>query len=322
MSITRLIPCLCFATSVWAQLPPSSLNPTRPVDPFVTTKPVVTTTRPVVPAVPVETKPPATIPEMAKETVPVVDVANAIPNTLTPEEKATGWRLLFDGQKLTGLKGMKAGGSLGDGFKIENGEISIPENSKDPDKGSGCDLITTDLYYDFEFRFEWKAITSANSGIRYMMASGIGQAPSGLEYQIVDNVHNTVGLKGGLLRRSASLDNVLPVGPNAVLRVADPLNKIGDPWNEGRIVVQGAHVEHWMNGAKVLEFELGPALRKAAESHGNRVGTTFGMKTKTQLCLLDEGTHVSFRNLKVRPLAAAPVAPPRPVPNPFLTPNR
>lgn len=318
MSITRLIPCLCFATSMWAQLPPSSLNPTRPVNPFDTTKPVVPTTRPVVPVVPVETKPPATIPEMAKETVPVADVVNVIPNTLTPEEKVAGWRLLFDGQKLTGLKGMKAGGSFGDGFKLGNGEISIPENSKDPDKGGGGDLITTDLYYDFEFRFEWKAMTSANSGIRYMMATGIGQTPSGLEYQIVDNVHNTIGLKGGLLRRSASLDNVLPVGPNAILREADPLNKIGDPWNEGRIVVQGSHVEHWMNGVKVLEFELGPALRKAAESHGNRVGTTFGMKTKTQLCILDEGTSVSFRNLKVRPLAPQPVAPPRPVPNPLL----
>jgi hypothetical protein len=189
------------------------------------------------------------------------------------------------------------------------------------------------MYYDFDFRFEWKATTSANSGIRYMMASSIGQVPTGLEYQIVDNVHSPLGLKGGALRRSAALDNVLPAGPNANLRVADPLNKIADPWNEGRIVVQGPHVEHWLNGEKVLEFELGPALRKTAETHGNRVGTTFGMKSKTLLSLVDEGTEVAFRNLKVRPLVAqaiirppaglpGTVTPKSGVPSPFLIQKR
>ena len=268
---------------------------------------------------------------MANETVPAVDITNTIPNTLTPEEKDQGWRLLFDGQKLTGLKGVRATDPLSSGWKIHGGELNLPKEIRDADRVTGGDLITTEMFLDFEFRFEWKASVSANSGVRYMMTSAIGQTPSGLEYQIVDDVHSPLGLKGGALRRSAALDNVLPAGPNARLRSADPLNKVGDPWNEGRIVVQGSHVEHWLNGDKVLEFELGPALRKTAESNKNRVGLSFGMKTKTQLALLDEGTEVAFRNLKVRPLAVqAIVRPPtggpattpsRTVPNPFLIPR-
>ncbi len=328
MSIARLIPYLCLATSVWAQLPPSSLNPARPeaVNPYQTTRPVVPPARPAAPVAPAI----ESIAEMAKEAVPALDVSNAIPNSLTPEEKAQGWRLLFDGQRLTGLRGMKTLDAISAGWKIQNGELSLPENTKDPDKGAGRDLITTELYYDFDFRFEWRATVSANSGVRYLMASSIGQIPSGLEYQIVDNVHTPLGLKGGALRRSAALDNVLAAGPNANLRVADPLNKIGDPWNEGRIVVQGTHVEHWLNGDKVLEFELGPGLRATAQTQGNRVAATFGMKSKTLISIMDEGTEVAFRNLKVRPLLAQAIArpgipgtPPRAVvPSPFLIPKR
>src|SRR5207302_1716222 len=134
--------------------------------------------------------------------------------------------------------------------------------------------------------------------------------PFGLEYQIIDDVHNPMGLKGGLLRRSGALDNVLPVGKNARLRSADPLNKTGDPWNEGRIVVLGTHVEHWLNGEKVLEFELGPHLRRLAEANKMRVPFTFGMKNRTRLCIVDQGSEVAFRNLKIRPLISQAVVVP------------
>jgi hypothetical protein len=177
------------------------------------------------------------------------------------------------------------------------------------DNLTGGDLSTIEQFYDFDFRFEWKATVSANSGVRYLVNSGLGQAPSGLEYQIIDDTHNTIGLKGGPIRRSGALDNVLPAGPNARLRVADPLNKQGDPWNEGRIVVQGTHVEHWLNGEKVLEFTLGPQLRAAADKNykrdepfATRPHATFGSKAKTPIVLVDQGTEVAFRNLKVRSL--------------------
>lgn len=314
----RLIPVAAFALTVsaWAQLPPSS--PSRPVVPPPSTRP----TPPAPPAAPAT--PPARPvnplqplqPQLFPGTPPAapsatLDLTNTIPNTLTAEEQAQGWKLLFDGNRLTGLKGVQSTDPLSKGWKIQNGELNLPKEIKDMDRTTGGDLVTMETFWDFEFRFEWKAAVSSNGGIRYMLTQAMGQTPVGLEYQIVDDVHAPVGLKGGPLRRSGALDNILPVGPNAKLRTADPLNRKGDPWNEGRIVVMGNRVEHWLNGEKVLEFDLGPQLRtlaeKNAEKGSRRFGPYFGVKTKTSICILDEGTEIAYRNLKVRPIVAQAV---------------
>jgi hypothetical protein len=305
---------LVVAASGWAQLPPSSLTPAKPAQPLtpVPTAPVKPTADPA---------PAAT-----------VDLANTVPNTLTPEEQAQGWKLLFDGRRLTGLKGVQRSDPLAAGWRIENGELNLPKEIRDMDRMTGGDLVTLETFWDFDFRFEWKATVSANGGVRYMLAQAIGQTPVGLEYQIIDDVHASVGLRGGLLRRSGALDNILPVGANARLRTADPLARKGDPWNEGRILVQGTRVEHWLNGDKVLSFDLGPQLRTLAEKNaerGGRFGPYFGSKVKTALCILDEGTEIAYRNLKIRPLVpqaviATPTGqrpPGSPQPNPGTRPG-
>lgn len=325
MQSSRLIPAivLAAASTLSAQLPPSVLNPNRPAQPIVPA-----TAAPVAPIAPVTpapmTPPPAPAPEPtvapSEEPSPAtIDFGNTVPNTLSPEEIAQGWKLLFDGKRLIGMRGVQRNDPLAAGWKIASGELTLPKDIKQMDNLTGGDLATVEQFWDFEFRFEWKATVSANSGIRYLVNMAMGQAPSGLEYQIIDDVHNTISLKGGLLRRSGALDNVLPVGPNASLRVADPLNRQGDPWNEGRIVVQGNKAEHWLNGEKVLEFALGPQLRTAADKNykrdepfASRPHGMFGTKAKTPIVIVDQGTEVSFRNLKVRPLvpkAATPVAP-------------
>jgi hypothetical protein len=244
----------------------------------------------------------------------VSDFSSIAPNTLTAEEQAQGWKLLFDGTKLVGLRGVQQSNPLAAGWKIENGTLNLPKAIRETGMTTGGDLISTEAFYDFDFRFEWRATVSANSGVRYMFAPVIGQRPVGLEYQIVDDVHTPIGLKGGPLRRTGALDNILPAGDNAQLRTADPLNGKGDPWNEGRVVVRGNRVEHWLNGDKVLEFDLGPQIHTLAEHNaekGTHFGPYFGSKVRTQLCLLDEGTEVAYRNLKVRALAPqAVVAPP------------
>ena len=325
MFITRTILALILATSAYAQLPPSALNPklVMQLPPLTPARSVALVTPPqhLPPAVaevveekpmpaPVKTAPtPAPAPEPPEEDEPS-EPSDANANKLTAEEQAQGWRLLFDGRQLTGLKGVRSATPLSAGWKVVGDELKLPKTIMQMDKVTGGDLITTEAYLDFEFRFQWKLSTSSNSGVRYLLtSSGFGQSPAGLEYQIIDDVHNSIGLKGGRLRRSGALDNVLPVGASARIRSADPLNKTATPWNEGRILVQGNHVEHWMNGAKVLEFELGPQLRTAAMKNGARVGPTFGTKTRTQICLLDEGTSVSFRNLKIHPLVSQ-TAPP------------
>ena len=311
----RLIPIasLFAATTAWAQLPPGLVRPGAPIAPV----PGV----PAVPAVPSA----AIFPDAAE--VP----ASTTPNSLSPEEIAQGWKLLFDGQRLVGLRGVQKSDPLSAGWKVQAGALELPKDIKTMEKMTGGDLITADVYWDFDFRFEWRSTASADTGIRYLLTEASGQTPTGLEYQIIDDVHNSTSLKGGLLRRSGALDNILPVGANAKLRSADPLNKTGDPWNEGRIVVQGNRVEHWLNGDKVLEFQLGPALRTTAASRKMKVSAFFGMKAKTRICILDEGFEVAFRNLKIRPLVPQAVGvaplpgtaqPPKNVPNPFLLPSK
>ncbi len=244
--------------------------------------------------------PPNIEPGSTPDTAPAAFSAFTLPNALSVEEKAQGWRLLFDGTKLIGLRGVQQTSPLTAGWKIESGELRLPKEIKDTDRMTGGDLITSEGYYDFEFRFDWKSTTSAESGVRYMVTEQIGKSPEGLEYQIIDDVHNTKGLKGGGIMRSSSLEGVIAPGSNARLLTADPLERKADPWNEGRIVVQGTQVEHWMNGAKVLEFTLGPTVRNTAAANGLRVGPAWGMKKLTKLALLDQGTEVAFRNLKIR----------------------
>ena len=346
MQSLRLTSALLLASAsvLLAQLPPSSVNPTRPAQPLPG-KPGVGTpaTRPGVPATPAPSSNPATKPlsEMPADTQPAqapAEISSGLPNSLSAAEAAQGWKLLFDGKRLIGWRGVQKSDPLAAGWKIIDGVLTLPKDVQEMDKQTGGDLATIEAFYDFEFRFEWKSTASANSGVRYLVNMAMGQPPSGLEYQIIDDVHNTLGLKGGPIRRSGALDNVLPVGQNAKLRSADPLNKVDEPWNEGRIVVQGARVEHWLNGEKVLEFTLGPQLRTIAERNyqrdepfATRPHAMFGSKAKSPVVLLDQGMEVSFRNLKIRalaPQAVAPVAgqtgttPRAAVPNPFLLPSK
>jgi hypothetical protein len=303
---------------------PGSVPPAQAIQPVVPANPAPAPVQPLPPVVPETPIPAPQVPEEPSAPAARTDFQSSVPNTLVPEEQAQGWKLLFDGQRLLGLRGVQRSSPLSSGWVVASGELNLPKSIKNMDRVTGGDLITTEQYWDFEFRFEWKASVSADSGVRYMIAESGSQTPPGLEYQIIDDVHSPLGLKGGLLRRSGALDNVLPVGRNARLRSADPLNKIGDPWNEGRIVVQGTHVEHWLNGDKVLEFELGPQLRRLAEANKAKVPFTFGNKVRTRICILDQGTEVAFRNLKIRPLIPqAVIAPPqsqKPVPNPLLLP--
>jgi hypothetical protein len=332
MQSPRLISAILLtsASVVLAQLPPSSVNPTRPSQP----QPGVPAVRPTVPAAPAV---PSAVPTAPASSAAPTDLSSGVPNTLTAAEVAQGWKLLFDGKRLIGWRGVQKSDPLAAGWKIVDGTITLPKDVQEMDKLTGGDLATIEPFWDFEFRFDWRGTASANSGVRYLVNTSVGQSMSGLEYQIIDDVHNTIGLKGGPIRRTGALDNVLPVGPNARLRSADPLNKVDEPWNEGRIVVQGARVEHWLKGEKVLEFALGPHLRTIAEKNYHkdelfsaRPHALFGSKAKSPVVLLDQGMEVSFRNLKIRalaPQAVAPgtgqpgatgVAPRAPVPNPFL----
>jgi hypothetical protein len=236
-------------------------------------------------------------------------------NMLTAEEAAAGWKLLFDGKTLIGLRGVQKADPLKAGWTIENGELSLPKDFKVMGKITGGDLVTAEQFTDFEFSFEFKMGVSTNAGIRYLVRGTAGGSPAGCEYQIIDDVHHPEGLKGGPIRRTGALDAVIAPIENKRLHEAER-------WNEGRIVVLGNHAEHWLNGQKVVEYDLGSkALADAVKAAKAKVPSGFGMKMKSPIVLLDQGDQIAFRNLKVRPLVPAqprPAASPQPLTAPAV----
>lgn len=244
--------------------------------------------------------PPSTGPENMEQSV------------LTDEEKAAGWKMIFDGKNNQGLRGLTFNDFINRGWKIEHGTLFCVKEIKDMGNVTGGHLITAEQYLDFEFSFEWKLAVSGKSGILYF-AAGTAAKPVGHIYSIIDDVHHPDGLKGGPIKRSGGLYGILP--PSEDKKLNGP-----DKWNEGRIVVQGNHVEHWLNGAKVLDYTLGtPDFQKALIAYQKslppaELKTTqmLGRKFKTALVILDEGEEVEFRNLKIRPIlpATAPGAVP------------
>jgi 3-keto-disaccharide hydrolase len=227
-------------------------------------------------------------------------------NALTPEEQAAGWKLLFDGKTAPGLRGLQKRDFLEAGWTVQDGTLVLPKTVRQSGNVTGGDLVTAEQFADFEFKFDFKLTASALSGVLYFARGGLGQKPTGHEYQIIDDVHHPEGLKGGPLHRTGALTGVLPPGENKKFHEADE-------WNSGAIVVQGKHVEHWLNGAKVLEYELGSReLLSAVKASKEKLPTAFGSKIKSSLAILDKGEEVAFRNLKIRVLPATP--PPAPPP--------
>lgn len=243
-------------------------------------------------------------------------------NKLTPEEASGGWKLLFDGKALTGLRSMKSVDPLKSGWKIDRNALVLSKDIKTQGKVTGGDLAAAVIYDDFDFRFDFRLAASADSGVLYFGRAAMGQKPTGHEYQLIDDVHHPDGLKGGDIKRTGSLYGILPRVEGTSVRMAERWNE--EHWNHGRIVVQGRHVEHYLNGQKCLEYDLGPELVKAATLAKVKSPATFGSKVRSPIILLDQGEEIAFRNLKIRqlapaaapvPAAAAPGAPTRALPN-------
>ena len=230
-------------------------------------------------------------------------------NMLTADEKAAGWKLLFDGKTVTGLQGLQKREFLKEGWEIKDGALVLPKSVRESGKVTGGDLVTSESFADFEFKFEFKLTASALSGVLYFARGGLGAKPTGHEYQIIDDVHHPDGLKGGPLCRTGALYGVIPPIEKKKFHSSD-----SDEWNAGEIVVRGNHVEHWLNGDKVLEYDCGSqALKQAVMTNKAKVHQLFGSKIKSSLAILDKGEEVAFRNLKIRAVSATPAPPPPPL---------
>lgn len=212
-------------------------------------------------------------------------------NRLSEAEQKEGWQLLFDGKSGAGWRGYAGPGFPSKGWEIEEGCL------KHVGQGGGGDIITAAAYDGFEFSFEWKLAPKANSGVKYLVVLDRELAP-GHEYQIVDDVNEKTSVQGSK-HQTASFYDVLPA---TVWREPRPPGQ----FNESRILVLGNHVEHWLNGSKMLEYELGSeAVRQAVAKSKFRGVKGFGEKVGGHLLLQDHGGEIWFRNLKVRDLSVA-----------------
>ncbi len=228
----------------------------------------------------------------------------AEPNALTAEERSAGWTLLFDGRTFGGWHLFQQKGDAHGGWKIADGALVCPKTNGRPN-GSGGDLVTNGKFGDFEFSFEWRISPAGNSGIHYFVDENraptaplykgdTGKSPVGFEYQVLDDEKHPDGKRGPTHMAGALYD--LFAAPQKTLK------PVGE-WNEGRIIVRGNHVEHWLNGAKSAECDLdSAAYREALAKSKYHVVPGFGVKIVTPLALQDHGEEVAFRSLKIREL--------------------
>lgn len=235
-----------------------------------------------------------------------------VPNTLSPQEQSAGWKLLFDGHSTAGWHTYGKKSVTAGSWKIQNGCLLLPAGNGRPN-GHGGDLVTNAMFTNFEFEFEWRVGPAGNSGVEYLFTEGekrtasfypgdTGDSPVGFEYQVLDDAPHANNSANRLAASIYSL--VTPAGKT--------LRPVGE-FNQGRIVVDGNHVEHWLNGRKVAECELGsPELQRIIASSKYKYYPGVGVKRATAIALQDHGAEVAYRNLKIRELspsaASAPAA--------------
>lgn len=222
------------------------------------------------------------------------------PNTLTPKEKADGWRLLFDGKTSDGWRSARGGGFPKTGWAVKDGTIMVTETGGE-ESGNGGDIVTTRIYSDFELSVDFKTSPGANSGIMYFVdlnlmpwKNGHG-SPIGFEYQVLDDaLHPDAkrGLNGD--RTVASLYDMIAAAADK------PIKPVGE-WNTARIVVHGKHGEHWLNGVKVLEYDRdSPKFKAILAKSKYHVFPSYGQAASGYILLQDHGFPVWFRNIKIR----------------------
>ncbi len=208
-------------------------------------------------------------------------------NTLSEKEKKEGWRLLFNGKNLDGWRTFQ--GREITGWKVIDGVL----NNSGVGSDHGGDIITREKFQNFELELEWKIAPQSNSGIFYHVNEKIGTAiyESGPEYQLIDDK----GWPDKLRDDQYSGANYGMHAPkNAIVK------DVND-WNLARIVVNGAHVQHYLNGVKVVDYYLWDDDWKQLKEKGKwKDYPYYGMALKGQIGLQDHGGLAQFRNIKIK----------------------
>jgi 3-keto-disaccharide hydrolase len=225
------------------------------------------------------------------------------PNELSGDERAAGWRLLFDGISLTGWRGLGYDSVPSAHWQVVDGAIvKIPtarvRRQADGQPASGGDLMSVEAFRDFELAFEWRVVPAANSGVKYNVSEDLSlkhasnHAALGFEYQVLDDDRHPDNAIAS--HRAGGLYDIL--APSSAKR----LRPVGE-WNSARIVLRGNHGEHWLNGVKVVEFDLGtPRLDSLLERSKYKPIPGFAERRSGHIVLQDHGDEVHYRSIKIR----------------------
>lgn len=212
---------------------------------------------------------------------------------MSDAEKAEGFVQLFDGTTSAGWRSSSKPTFPERGWEIKEGVLTVLPKGQG---GGGGDIITEKVYSNFIFKMDFQLTPKANSGLKYLFDPKLYGGTT-MEYQVLDPGHPDAkaGLEGN--RRVASLYDVLPAVD------AEKILKPAGEWNAAMLVVKGMHVEHWLNGKKVLEFERGSDGFNAAvaKSKFNK-HPGWGTQRSGHILLQDHNDKVSYRNLRIKEL--------------------
>ncbi len=212
-------------------------------------------------------------------------------NTLTDAEKAEGWMLLFDGASLDAWRGFRRD-TLPRGWHARDGALYFDGD------GNG-DIVTRETFENFDLKLEWKISPGGNSGIMFR-ADEDHDTPwqTGPEMQVLDDAAHPDAANGPVRMAGANYD-VHPPAQNVV--------RPAGQWNSVRILADGPHVEHWLNGVKIVEYELWSDdwKQRVAKSKWKDY-PDYGMVKSGHIVLQDHGDPVWYRAIKIRRLPASP----------------
>jgi hypothetical protein len=224
-------------------------------------------------------------PEVSAEESATVSTDSSMGSTTQPTPSPGEWRSLFDGRTLAGWRGFRQDVAPA-GWTVRDGAITRVSG--------GGDLVTDDQFASFELELEWRVEPGGNSGILYRVTEDAAQTYyTGPEMQVLDDAGHPDGRSR--LTAAGAVYGLYPA-PEGVVKPAGE-------WNRARLVVNGAHVEHWLNGTKVAGYELGSLdwERRVAESKF-REWPGYGRAARGHIALQDHGDVVQYREIRIRPL--------------------